>query len=372
MADPETAALKRTPLHAAHVRRGARMIGFGGWDMPVQYAGIVAEHRTVRGAVGCFDVSHMGEFEFRGRDATRALQRLTTNDVAALAVGQVQYSLLCAEDGGIVDDLTLYRLADDHYLMTVNAANIEKDWAWVTGHLGQMTVDARDTSAETGLIAVQGPKAEGLVGRLADLDVAALGYYRVARGRVAGVPALVSRTGYTGEDGFELYLPAARTEGVWEALLSEGQREGVAPVGLGARDTLRLEMRYALYGHDIDPTTNPLEAGLGWVVKPAKGEFIGTAAIERVRGAGPRRRLVGFEMVDRAVARQGYRILREGVAVGAVTSGSYGPSVDRYIGLGYVPTALAAVGSELAVEVRGRGQAARVVTTPFYPSKVKR
>jgi aminomethyltransferase len=371
MTQADTAPLKRTPLHAAHVRLGARMIGFGGWDMPVQYAGIVEEHRTVRGTVGCFDVSHMGEFELRGPDAARALQRLTTNDVGLLEVGQVQYSLLCYEDGGIVDDLTLYRLADDHYMMTVNAANIDKDWAWVSGRLDGR-VEARNASAETGLIAVQGPRAEGLVGRLADVDATALGYYRFARGRIAGVPGIVSRTGYTGEDGFELYLPAGQTEVVWEALLAEGKRDGVAPIGLGARDTLRLEMRYALYGNDIDHTTNPLEAGLGWVVKPAKGEFLGKPAIERVRAEGPRRRLVGFEMVDRAVARHGYRILHGGAEVGLVTSGSYGPSVDRYIGIGYVPTALAAVGSELEVEVRGRGQKARVVKTPFYPSKVKK
>src|SRR5262245_15106808 len=371
MTQSDTATLKRTPLHAAHVRRGARMIGFGGWDMPVQYAGIVEEHRTVRGAVGCFDVSHMGEFEFRGPDATRALQRLTTNDVGALAVGQVQYSLLCYEDGGIVDDLTLYRLADDHYMMTVNAANIDKDWEWVTGRLTGR-VEATNASAETGLIAVQGPRAEALVGRLADVDVTAIGYYHFARGRVAGAPGIISRTGYTGEDGFELYLPAARTEAVWEALLAEGKPDGVAPIGLGARDTLRLEMKYALYGNDIDQTTNPLEAGLGWVVKPAKGEFVGKPAVERVKAEGPRRRLVGFEMTDRAVARHGYRLLRQGAEAGVVTSGSYGPSVDRYIGMGYVTAALATVGSEIEVEVRGRPQKARVVKTPFYPSKVKK
>jgi len=339
--------------------------------MPVQYTGIVEEHRTVRGAVGCFDVSHMGEFEFLGPDATRALQRLTTNDVATLEVGQVQYSLLCYDDGGIVDDLTLYRLAPDHYMMTVNAANIDKDWAWVTGHL-EGRVEAKNASAETGLIAVQGSQAEGLVGRLADVDVSGIGYYRCARRRVAGVAAIISRTGYTGEDGFELYLPAAETERVWEALLTEGRRDGVAPVGLGARDTLRLEMKYALYGNDIDETTNPLEAGLGWVVKPAKGEFIGKAAIERVRAEGVQRRLVGFEMVDRAVARHGYHIVREGAAVGLVTSGSYGPAVERYIGIGYVPVALSAVGTGIEVEVRGRPQRAQVVRTPFHAPRVKR
>ncbi len=370
MTQSET-ALKRTPLHAAHVRLGARMIPFGGWDMPVQYSGIVEEHRAVRSAVGCFDVSHMGEFEFRGPDALRVLQRLTTNDVSTLEVGQVQYSLLCDEDGGVVDDLTLYRLTDDHYMMTVNASNIDKDWAWVSRHLAGR-VDARNVSEETGLIAVQGPHAERLVGRLSDVDVPAIGYYHFRRGRVAGVPGIISRTGYTGEDGFELYLPAAGTEAVWERLLAEGKRDGAAPIGLGARDTLRLEMKYALYGNDIDETTNPLEAGLGWVVKPAKGEFIGRAAIESVRAAGLRRRLAGFEMVERAVARHGYPILHEGAAVGVVTSGSYGPSVDKYIGIGYVPAALAAVGSTIAVEVRGRGQAARVVKTPFHPPRVKR
>jgi aminomethyltransferase len=370
MTHPET-PLKRTPLHASHVRLGARMIPFGGWDMPVQYAGIVEEHRTVRRAVGCFDVSHMGEFEFRGPDALRVLQRLTTNDVSTLQVGQVQYSLLCQGDGGIVDDLTLYRLTDDHFMMTVNASNIEKDWAWVSRHLDGR-VEARNVSAETGLIAVQGPHAERLVGRLSDVDVPAIGYYHFRQGRVGGVPAIISRTGYTGEDGFELYLPAASTATVWEGLLVEGKTDGAAPIGLGARDTLRLEMKYALYGNDIDETTNPLDAGLGWVVKPAKGAFLGKDAIERVRAAGPARRLVGFEMVERAVARHGYPILHDGASVGVVTSGSYGPSVDRYIGMGYVPAALAPVGSAIAVEVRGRGQAARVVKTPFHPSRVKR
>lgn len=371
MTQADASPLKRTPLHAAHLRRGARMIGFGGWDMPVQYTGIVEEHRTVRAAVGCFDVSHMGEFEFDGPDARAALQRLTTNDVGALEVGQVQYSLLCAEDGGIVDDLTLYRLDDDRYMMTVNAANVDTDWAWITRHL-EGRVQARDVSGETGLIAVQGPRAEALVGRLSDLDLKRLGYYRFARGSVAGVPGIVSRTGYTGEDGFELYLRASDTERVWEALLAEGRPDGVAPIGLGARDTLRLEMTYALYGNDIDLTTNPLEAGLGWVVKLGKGDFLGRAAIERVKREGSARRLVGFEMVDRAVARHGYRMLRNGTAVGEVTSGSYGPSVDRYIGMGYVAAPASAVGTELEVEVRGRPQRARVVKTPFQPPRVKK
>jgi len=365
--------LKRTPLYDAHVKAGARMVPFGGWEMPVQYTGIIEEHRRVRSAVGLFDVSHMGEFEVEGPEALAALQLLTTNDVAALEIGQVQYSLLCYPNGGIVDDLTVYRFGPDHFMLTVNAANIDKDWAWVTGQSARFPgARWRNVSDATGLIAVQGPRAEPLVSRLADADVTRIGYYRFARGKVAGVPGNISRTGYTGEDGFELYVGAAETARVWVALLDEGAADGVAPIGLGARDTLRLEMRYALYGNDIDETTNPLEAGLGWVVKPAKGEFIGREAIERVRAAGVSRRLVGIEMIDRSVPRHGYRVVTDGALVGLVTSGSYGPSVDRYIALAYVVAAHAAVGSEIAVEIRGQPRPARVVKTPFHPPHVKK
>ncbi len=361
--------LKRTPLYEAHVKAGARMVPFGGWEMPVQYAGIIEEHRTVRSAVGLFDVSHMGEFEVEGPDALAVLQRLTTNDVAALAEGQIQYSVFCHPNGTIVDDLTVYRLGADRFMLTVNAGNIDKDWAHVTGH--GKTARWRNVSAETGLIAVQGPRTEALVGRLADRDVTTIGYYHFAQGAVAGVPTLISRTGYTGEDGFELYAPAAQAARLWTALSDAGRADGVAPIGLGARDTLRLEMKYALYGNDIDETTNALEAGLGWVVKPAKGEFIGRDALEKIRAEGVRRKLVGLEMVDRAVARHGYPVQKDGRAVGIVTSGSYGPSVDKYIAMAYVETALAAVGTALDVEIRGQAKAARVVKTPFYASRVK-
>ncbi|PYM91052.1 MAG: glycine cleavage system aminomethyltransferase GcvT [Candidatus Rokuibacteriota bacterium] len=364
------APLKRTPLHAAHVAAGARMVPFGGWDMPVQYRGILEEHRTVRGAVGLFDVSHMGEFECEGAAALAALQSVTTNDVAALKIGQVQYSVFCYPNGTIVDDLTVYRLAPDRYMVTVNASNLDKDYAWVTDHA--TSARWRNVSDETGLIAVQGPKAEALVGRLADRDVTKIGYYRFARGAVAGVAALISRTGYTGEDGFELYTAAADTPRLWAALLDTGRADGVAPIGLGARDTLRLEMKYVLYGNDIDDTTNALEAGLGWVVKPAKGDFVGRDALEKIRAEGVRRRLVGIEMVDKAIARHGYPVQKDGRAVGIVTSGSYGPSVDKYIAMAYVETALASVGTELAVEIRGQAKAARVVRTPFHPSRVKK
>jgi len=328
--------LKRTPLYGAHVAAGARMVPFGGWEMPVQYTGIIEEHRATRSAAGIFDVSHMGEFEVEGPEALASIQALTTNDAAALAVGQVQYSVLCLPDGGIVDDLTVYRLGPERFMITVNAGNIDTDWAWVTEH--GRGARWRDVSAETALIAVQGPRAEDLVARLADGDVAGIRYYRFAEGRVAGAPALISRTGYTGEDGFELYVGASDAERLWTALLAEGARDGAVPVGLGARDTLRLEMAYALYGNDIDQATNPLEAGLGWVVKFEKGDFIGRAALERARAAGLTRRLRGLAMTERAVPRHGYPVIKDGVATGTVTSGSYGPSVDKYIALAYVAT----------------------------------
>ena len=368
-----TASLKRTPLYHEHVAAGARMVPFGGWEMPVQYTGIIEEHRTTRSAVGLFDVSHMGEFEIEGPGALAALQQLTTNDVASLQVGQIQYSILCYNNGTIVDDLTVYRVGDERYMITVNAGNIDKDWAHVTKSTEHVK-DARwrNASEGTGLIAVQGPRAEALVGRLADRDVTSIGYYRFERGNVGEVPTLISRTGYTGEDGFELYAPADGTAQLWKALLDAGRADGVAPIGLGARDTLRLEMKYALYGNDIDETTNPLEGGLGWVVKPAKGEFVGREALEKIRAEGVQRRLVGIEMVDKAVARHGYPVKHDGRAVGIVTSGSYGPSIDKYIGIAYVETALAAVGTALEVEIRGQGKAVRIVRTPFYPSKVKK
>jgi len=338
----------------------------------------------VRAGVGCFDVSHMGEFEVEGPQALAALQRLTTNDVGALEIGQVQYSLLCYPDGGIVDDLTLYRLASDRYMLTVNASNIDKDWRWVNEHGGGARW--RNVSDATGLVAVQGPKAEALVGRVSDIDVTRIPYYHFATGRVAGAQAIISRTGYTGEDGFELYVAASDTPRVWSALLEAGRGESAVPVGLGARDTLRLEMSYALYGNDIDETTSPLEAGLGWIVKPAKGDFVGRDAIEKVRASGPARKLVGIEMADRSVARHGYRVVgfasrtdsptvgREGVptAIGIITSGSYGPSVERSIALAYVPSAQAAIGTEVAVEIRNQAKPARVVKTPFHPSRVKK
>jgi aminomethyltransferase len=350
-----TTPLKRTPLRDVHVAAGAKMVPFGGWDMPVQYTGIIDEHRTVRSAVGLFDISHMGELEVRGPDALAAVQRLCTNDASGLHDGQVQYAALCYPEGGIVDDLTVYRLAADHYMLVVNASNIDKDWAWVTSH-SEGRAEWSNVSEQTALLAVQGPRAEGLVGRLADRDVTGIDYYHFVRGTVAGVAG----------------MPAARAEALWTALIEAGRADGIKPIGLGARDTLRLEMKYALYGNDIDETSNPLEAGLGWVVKPAKGDFLGRGAIEAMRRTGVPRKLVGFEMAERAVPRHGYRLLADGHPVGVVTSGSFGPSVERSIGMGYVAAPHAAVGTALTVEIRGAQHAARVVKTPFHPSHTKK
>ena len=361
------ASLKRTPLYHEHVAAGARMVPFGGWEMPVQYTGIVEEHRTTRGAVGLFDVSHMGEFEVEGPGALAALQHLSTNDVASLQVGHIQYSVLCYDTGTLVDDLTVYRVGDERYMITVNAGNIDKDWAHVTKSTEHVeNARWRNASEGTGLIAVQGPKAEALVGRLADHDVTTIGYYRFARGSVGGVPALISRTGYTGEDGFELYAAADRTRQLWKALLDAGRADGVAPIGLGARDTLRLEMKYALYGNDIDETTTPLEADLGWIVKVDKGDFFGRDVLQREKSEGPRRKLVGFEMIDRGIGRHGYPVIDGGEEIGVVTSGTHSPTLKKAIGLAYLPLDKSASGTEFMVLIRGKETRARVVPTPFY------
>ena len=363
--------LQKTALHSRHRALGAKMTDFHGWDMPLYYTSILEEHQAVRNALGLFDISHMGQVIVTGPDACRTLNHLMVSDISQVGEGRACYTLMLNPEGGILDDLIIYRLGEEDYLVIVNCGNRTSDVEWLHAHKqGQTTIT--NISEGRAILAVQGPRAEGLVGRLADRGVTAIGYFRFAHGAVAGVPALISRSGYTGEDGFELYVPAAETARLWQALLDAGAADGVAPIGLGARDTLRLEMRYTLYGNDIDQTTNPLEAGLGWAVKPAKGEFIGRDAIERVRAEGPRRRLVGLEMADRSIARHEYAVVKDGRHIGVITSGSYGPSVDRSIALAYIEPAHAAVGTELAVEIRGQARAGRVVRTPFYPPKVKR
>lgn len=362
-------ALKRTPLHADHVRLKARMVDFGGWDMPVQYSGLVDEHKAVRTAVGLFDVSHMGEVNVEGRGALEFLQRLTTNDVSKLDIGQAQYSALLYPNGTLVDDIIVYRRGLDSFFLCVNASNADKDFAWLKEHAPKQGVLLENVSASYGQIAVQGPRARELVQKIVDIRIADLKYYHFAEGKVLGVPALIARTGYTGELGYELYVPASATSKVWNALLEAGEPFGVKPCGLGARDTLRLEMGYLLYGNDMDDTTTALECGLAWITKFDKGDFIGREALLEQKERGLGRKLVGFEMVDRAIGRHGYAVRTradETQPAGVVTSGTPSPTLGRNVGMAYVPATHAALGTEIYVDVRGEPKKARVVKKPFF------
>jgi glycine cleavage system T protein (aminomethyltransferase) len=357
-------AVRRTPLYEAHAALGARFVEFGGWEMPVQYTGIVAEHIAVRTHAGLFDVSHMGEVEVTGPAAFETCQRLTVNDVARLQDGQAQYSLLCFPDGGVVDDVMVHRLAPDRYLFCVNASNAGKDFEWMHEHRGAGVVTNR--SDDFAQLAVQGPQATSIVSRLTSLPLGRIAPFAFARGSVAGRAALVAHTGYTGEDGWEIYCSPDDARTLWDALLETGRADGLLPCGLGARDTLRLERALPLYGHELTAETTPLEAGLGWVVRLDKGKFIGAEALREQKRRGVARRLVGFEMTAPGIGRQGYPLLHEARAVGTVTSGTKSPTLGKAIGLGYVAAACAEVGTRLAVEIRGRRVAAVTVPLPFY------
>ncbi len=356
--------LKKTALCAVHEAAGAKMVPFAGFYMPVTYRGITEEHRKVRTSAGLFDLSHMGEFRVTGAGALDFLQKTTTNDVAKLTVGDVQYSTMCYPEGGIVDDLLVYRLADG-YLLVVNAANLEKDFDWLTSHKPS-GVSLVDESDQTALLAIQGPKTEMLMTKLTSFDLSNLGYYKSARAKVCGEEILFSRTGYTGEDGFELYVAPERAEFFWKKIMEAGREFDIEPIGLGARDTLRLEMKYMLYGNDIDQTTNPIEAGLGWVVKLSKPDFIGKPPIEKMKTEGPKRKLVAFEMAEKSIPRKGCGIFSGGQKSGEVTSGTFSPSLDKGIGLGYVPALFSAIGTKLEIDIRGKKGPATVVPAPFY------
>jgi aminomethyltransferase len=367
MSDTSASALKRTPLHPAHLARSGRLVPFAGWEMPVEYQGIVPEHLAVRQRAGLFDVSHMGEVELAGRDALAAVQHLTSNDASKLRVGQIQYSGLMTPSGAFVDDLLVYRLAEDHFLMVVNAANATKDVAWIRSQLGAFEdVAFLDSSARYALIALQGPASREVLQGLTGVDLAAIKYYWFATGEVAGVRCTISRTGYTGEDGFELFVPPASAVRVWDAVLDAGRGAEVVPAGLGARDTLRLEAAMRLYGNDIDDTTSVLEADLGWIVGWNKPGFLGADVLREQKRAGVTRRLVGFEMVDRGIARHGYDVHVDGVRAGAVTSGTQTPFLKKAIGMAYVPAGAAEPGAPIEVDVRGRRLQARIVPLPFY------
>lgn len=356
---------KRTPLFDVHQSLGARLVEFGGWEMPVWYEGIIAEHHAVRNRVGLFDVSHMGEFLIHGRGALAFVRKMFTNDAALLVPGQAQYTLMPNAHGGTVDDLLLYRLAEDRFLTVVNAANIDKDREWLRAHLPE-DVALEDISDEKVLLALQGPKAEAVLAGLTDAPLSELAYYHFCEATVAGLPAFISRTGYTGEDGFEIMVAADDGRQLWSAIMAAGEEFAIRPAGLGARDSLRLEAAMPLYGHELDEDTSALEAGLGYFVKLDKPEMMGMERLRREKTEGVRRKLVGLVAEERAVPRQGCRVLAEGQPVGVVTSGTLSPTLGQPIAMAYVPPEHAAVGTRLAIEIRGRATPATVVKRPFY------
>jgi glycine cleavage system T protein (aminomethyltransferase) len=363
-------ALKKTPLNARHRALGARMVEFGGWDMPVEYSGIVDEHLAVRTRAGLFDVSHMGEIEIAGKDALAAVQHIASNDASRLAHGQAQYSALTTPDGTFVDDVLTYRLKDDHFMFVVNASNIMKDFNWIVAQIaGVGDAVAVNTSSRYALLALQGPAARDVLQTLTGVNLSELKYYWFTTGEIANVMGTVSRTGYTGEDGFEVFVPPAAAERVWDAILNAGRGAGVVPAGLGARDTLRLEASMRLYGNDMDESTTVLEADLGWIVGWKKAEFIGADVLRRQKQDGVGRRLVGFEMDDRAIARHGYDVYHDGAKVGVVTSGTQTPFLKKAIGMAYLPAGRTEAGTEFEIDVRGRRARAHVVPMPFYKRK---
>ncbi|MDZ4751865.1 MAG: glycine cleavage system aminomethyltransferase GcvT [Flavobacteriales bacterium] len=361
-----TENLRNTALTAKHISLGAKMVPFAGYNMPVQYVGLNEEHLTVRSAVGVFDVSHMGEFMVEGTDALDLLQRATSNDVSKLFDGKVQYSCLPNNTGGIVDDLLVYRINENKYLLVVNASNIDKDWNWISS-LNTKGVKMTNMSDDMSLLAIQGPKAVSALQSLTEVDLASMEYYTFKIGTFAGIEnAVISATGYTGAGGFEIYVPNGKAEQLWDAVFTSGKDQGIKPIGLGARDTLRLEMGFCLYGNDIDDTTSPLDAGLGWITKFSK-EFTNSASLKMQKEQGLTRKLVGFEMIDRGIPRHGYEIVdQHNQAIGVVTSGTQSPSMNKAIGMGYVPVEISSHGSEIYVSVRGKALKALVVKIPFY------
>ena len=357
--------MKSTALTSKHIALGAKMVPFAGYNMPVQYAGINAEHDTVRKGVGVFDVSHMGEFILKGENALALIQKVTSNDASKLVDGKVQYSCLPNEDGGIVDDLLVYRIDEKTYMLVVNASNIEKDWNWIAKY-NDLGVDMKDISDRTTLLAIQGPKAADALQSLTDIDLASMEYYTFKKGKFAGVDnVVISATGYTGAGGFEIYFDNEHAEEIWDAIFKAGEEFDIKPIGLGARDTLRLEMGFCLYGNDIDDTTSPLEAGLGWITKFSK-EFTNSAALQQQKQEGVTRKLVGIEMIDRGIPRHDYEIVdAAGNIIGKVTSGTQSPSLQKPIGMGYVNTEFAKDGTEIFIKIRDNQVKAKVAKPPF-------
>ncbi len=362
---PAAPPLHTTPLNSAHRALGARMVDFGGWDMPVQYSGIIDEHNAVRNGVGVFDVSHMGEIEIRGPEAQRLTDFVTTNNVGKLKTGQAHYSGLLYEHGGFVDDILVHKVADDHFFLCVNASNQEKDFEHIrTANRFDAQVEfASDRYAQ---LAIQGPKAQAALQKLTPVDLGSIRYYWFTDGEVAGVPARIAHTGYTGEDGFEIYVEPSEAERIWKLVMDAGAEFGIKPCGLGARNTLRLEAKMALYGHEIDASISPLEADLAWIVKFDKGEFLGREALLKQKENGIRRKLVGFELRGRGIGREGYEVRLDGAPAGWVTSGSPSPTLNKNIGLCYLPVEHARPGKAIQITIRNQPVDAVTVETPFY------
>jgi aminomethyltransferase len=367
MTDTAAAALRKTPLHARHLASKARMVPYAGWDMPVEYSGITNEHLAVRSRAGVFDVSHMGEIEIAGKDALAAVQRISSNDAGRLSIGQAHYAALLTPSGTFVDDMLVYRMGPSHFMLVVNAANAAKDYAWIAEQVKPAgDVAVVDSSSRYALIAIQGPAAREVLQPLTAVDLGQIRYYWFSYGEVAAARVTISRTGYTGEDGFEIFVPPNVADRVWQALLDSGRHADVIPCGLGARDTLRLEAAMRLYGNDIDESTTVLEADLGWTIGWKKADFIGRDVLVRQKERGVARRLVGFEMVDRGIARHGYAVVRGGEQVGTVTSGTQTPFLKKAVGMAYVPTAMSDPGTGIEIDIRGRPLKANVVPLPFY------
>lgn len=360
-------SLKRTPLYPLYADfPSVRCIDFGGWDLPVQFHGIVREHEAVRRQAGLFDVSHMGEFIVTGQYAETFLQQMVTNDVSRLSIGQAQYTLMCYESGGTVDDLLVYKLSADQFMLVVNASNIDKDLQWLQDHLiGDVVIE--NVSSETALLALQGPEAETILSKVTDSPIDSLpSFHFIHKTDVCGAPVLLSRTGYTGEDGFEIYCTAGDAPAIWKGLLASGEPNGLIPAGLGARDTLRFEARLPLYGQELSKSISPLEAGLGFFVKLDKGSFIGRDALVLQKSAGVPRKLVGLELIDRGIPRPHYPVYADGSLIGEVTTGTQSPTLKRNLGLALIDAAYAGVNTEVWVEIRGKHLKAQVVKTPFY------
>ena len=372
MSQETSSSLKTTPLIDIHKELGGKLVPFAGWQMPIQFQGVMNEHQCVREGVGIFDVSHMGEIEIQGPSAKGLIQKLVTNDIDSMHDNQALYTLMCLENGGVVDDLLVHRFSEDHYFLCVNASNAEKDFQWILKNAGTCDANIRNTSHETAQFAIQGKHSEALLQKLCETPLSEIRYYHFTKEKIHNFASIIARTGYTGEDGFEVYVDAGDAEPLFRAILDAGKEFDLKPIGLGARDTLRMEMGYALYGNEINEESRPLEAGLGWVIKLGKDEFIGQAELKKQKAEGNRRKLVGVRLLDRGVPRPHYRVLKNGAPVGELTSGTFSPTLNTGIGLCYVSPEYAEAGTKLEVEIRKLSVPAEVVKPPFLPTSVKK